>query len=141
MTGRIPPDLDPRLVEAPYPFQTLLGMRMVGWGADFARFELPVRPELGNRHGIPHGGVYASLLDTVMGFAGCWTGDPQRRQMAMTLSLTTNFLAPATGTVLIGEGRRIGGGRSIYFAEATITDDAGTLVATGAGTFRYRKGG
>jgi len=140
MTDHVPADLDPTLVEPPYPFQRLLGFRMMAWGPDMARFELPLRPELANRHGIPHGGVYASLLDTVMGFAGSWTGDSENRQMAMTLSLTTNFLAPATGAILLGEGRRIGGGRSVYFAEGTLTDEAGTTVARGTGTFRYREG-
>ena len=133
-------DLDPALVEPPYPFQALMGMRMTGWSEDWARFELPVRPELGNRYGIPHGGVYAVLLDTVMGFAGCWTGDPDRPRLAMTLSLTTSFLGRPEGELMIGEGRRTGGGRSTFFAEGTIRDGAGNLVTTGTGVFRYRKG-
>ena len=134
-------DLDPRLVEPPYPFQDLMGFRMAGWRDGWARFELPLRPELGNRYGIPHGGVYAVLLDTVMGFSGCWTGDPDRPQLAMTLSLTTNFLGRPEGDLMIGEGRRTGGGRSTFFAEGTIRDGAGNLVTTGTGVFRYRKGG
>ena len=134
-------DLDPRLVEPPYPFQDLMGFRMTGWRDGWARFELPLRPDLGNRYGIPHGGVYAVLLDTVMGFSGCWTGDPGRPRLAMTLSLTTNFLGRPEGDVMIGEGRRTGGGRSTFFAEGTIRDGAGNLVTTGTGVFRYRKGG
>ena len=133
-------DLDPVLVEAPYPFQEMVGFRITGWRDGWARFELPLGPGLMNRYGIPHGGVYAVLLDTVMGFSGSWTGDPERRQMAMTLSLTTNFLSRPEGDLLIGEGRRTGGGRSSFFAEGTIHDYAGTLVTTGTGVFRYRKG-
>ena len=60
--------------------------------------------------------------------------------MVMTLSLTTNFLARPEGDMLMGEGRRTGGGRSSYFAEGELTDRAGTVVATGIGTFRYRTG-
>ena len=134
-------DLDPSLVEAPYPFQDLIGFRMTGWADGWARFELPLAPALMNRYGIPHGGVYAVLLDTVMGFSGSWTGDPNRRQMAMTLSMTTNFLARPEGEFMIGEARRTGGGRSTFFSEGTIRDRPGTLVATGSGAFRYRKGG
>ena len=92
-----------------------------------------------NRYGIPHGGVYASLLDTVMGFAGSWTGDPHRRQLCMTLSLTTNFLGRPEGVTLVADGRRTGGGRSVYYADGKIEDDTGAIVATGVGTFRYRK--
>ena len=134
------PPLDPELVEPPYPFQDHLGFRMTGWTEGWARFELPLGPHLGNRYGIPHGGVYAVLLDTVMGFSGCWTGDPDRKQLAMTLSLTTNFLGRPEGDLMIGEGRRTGGGRSTFFAEGTIRDREGTLVAMGTGTFRYRRG-
>lgn len=134
------PELDPRIVEGPYPFQSHLGFRMTAWRDGYARFELPLKPELMNRYGIPHGGVHACLLDTVMGYAGSWTGDPDRRQLVMTLSLTTNFLAQATGEILTGTGRRVGGGRSVFYAEGEITDATGTKVATGMGTFRYRKG-
>lgn len=132
--------LDPRLVEEPYPLQRQLGFRMTGWSQDFARFEMELSERLMNRYGIPHGGIYATLLDTVMGYGGCYTGDPGRRLLAMTLSLTTNFLSRPTGTMLIGEGRRVGGGRSSFFAEGVVTDDAGIRLATGSGVFRYRRG-
>jgi uncharacterized protein (TIGR00369 family) len=132
--------VDPRLVEEPFPLQRLMGFRMTGWSDGFARFELELADKLLNRHGIPHGGVYAMLLDTVMGHSGCWTGDPDHRILAMTLSLTTNFLARPTGSVLVAEGRRTGGGRSSFFAQGSITDDAGNLVTTGSGVFRYRDG-
>lgn len=133
-------ELDPALVEEAYPLQAHMGFRMTGWAPDEARFELPLAPFLMNRHGIPHGGVHAMLLDTAMGFAGCFTGDPDRRQMAMTLSLTVNFVGQGKGDLLVGEGRRVGGGASTFFAEGEIRDGSGALVATGIGTFRYRKG-
>ena len=138
MTGGGAEAADPRLLEEPYPFQRLLGFRMTGWADGTARFEMPLAERHMNRYGIPHGGVYASLLDTVMGFAGSWTGDPGDRRLVMTLTLTTSFLARPEGDLLLAEGRRTGGGRSTYFAEGRLTDRAGTLVATGTGTFRYR---
>ncbi|PZX11221.1 uncharacterized protein (TIGR00369 family) [Palleronia aestuarii] len=131
-------DVDPNLVEDPYPLQNLIGFRMRDWSKDYARFDLDLRDELMNRYGIPHGGVYAMLLDTVMGYSGSYTGDPDRRRLAMTLSMTTNFLSRPTGTTLIGEGRRRGGGASTFFSEGTITDEANTLVATATGVFRLR---
>ena len=130
----------PDLIEDSYPMQRLIGFHMVDWSEGYARFELPLRAELMNRYGIPHGGLYAVLLDTVLGYAGSFTGDAVRKQMVMTLSLTTNFLSRPSGRVLFGEGRRTGGGKSTYFAEGTVTDETGVLVATGSGTFRYRKG-
>lgn len=132
-------DIDPALIEAPSALQTHLGYRITGWSQDFARIELPMEPFLMNRQGLPHGGIHATLLDSAMGFAGCYTGDPARQQMALTLALTINYLAQATGTRLIAEARRTGGGKSTFFAEATVRDDTGVVVATGTGVFRYRR--
>jgi len=125
--------------EPPSGLQTHLGYRLVAWETDFARVELPLGPHLMNRQGLPHGGLHATLLDTAMGFAGCYTGDPERRQMALTLSLTVNFLGQARGARLIAEARRTGGGKSTYFAEGSVTDETGARIATGTGVFRYRK--
>lgn len=131
--------LDPALIEDPYELQALLGMRIAEWSPDFARWELPITAKLGNRYGIPHGGIYATLLDTVMGFAGCYTGIPNERRLAMTLSLNVNYLSRPKGELLIAEGRRTGGGKSSFFGEAVITDDTGEKIATGSGVFRYRR--
>jgi uncharacterized protein (TIGR00369 family) len=125
------------LIEAPYPLQAHLGFEVAEWRDDFCRLELPLEPFLMNRHGIPHGGIYATLLDTSMGFAVCYTGDAARRQLVLTLSLNVNFLAVTKGEVLIAEGRRTGGGRKTAFAEGKVTDNSGQVIATGTGVFRY----
>ena len=131
--------IDPALLEDPSALQTHLGYRLTEWRTDFARVELPLTPVLMNRQGLPHGGMHATLLDTAMGFAGCYTGDPERAQMALTLSLTVNYLGQARGALLIADARRTGGGKSTYFAEATVRDETGGLIATGTGVFRYRR--
>jgi len=129
---------DPKLIEPPYPLQAHMGFVMADWQPDYSRWELPIAPHLGNRFGIVHGGVHAMMLDTVMGFCGCYTGDPDAPQHAMTLSMTTNFLSQAKGDLLIAEGFRTGGGRKTFFARAQLTDDTGELIATATGVFRYR---
>jgi uncharacterized protein (TIGR00369 family) len=130
------------MAEAPfedaYPFQAHLGFVMTGWSQDFARAELALGPQHGNRYGLPHGGIYATLLDTVMGFCGCFTGSADDRRYAMTLSLTTQFLSRPKGTILIAEGRRTGGGSRTFFAEGAVSDETGEICATGSGVFRYR---
>lgn len=127
-------------LEEPYPFQAHIGFRHIAWEQDRAVFALDLRSFHMNRYAIPHGGLYSVLLDTAMGYAGCFTGDPNRRIMAMTLSLTTNYLSQPTGATLVAEARRTGGGRRTFFAEAEIRDDTGTVVARGTGVFRYRSG-
>ena len=89
-----------------------------------------------NRHGIPHGGVAATLLDTAMGYAGSFCPWPGRVRKATTLSLTVNYLAQPRGRRLIAEGRQTGGGRKSFFVEGTLRDDLGTLVATGSAAMR-----
>lgn len=133
--------MDPNLVEDPYPLQSHLGFRITEWRENYARFELPMEDFLMNRYGILHGGVHSMMCDTAMGFAGCYTGDPEARNLAMTLNLSVNFLAQTRGKLLIAEGFRTGGGAKTFFAEAKISDETGVLAATGTGVFRVRQGG
>jgi uncharacterized protein (TIGR00369 family) len=132
------PNLDPSIVEPPYEFQKLLGFEMVEWTAEHVVFHLPLKVALQNRYGIPHGGVYAALLDTVMGYAGCYTGRVDKPKMAMTLNLNVNFLSRPKGKLLIATARKTGGGKRTFFAEGSICDEVGELVSTGTGAFRYR---
>ncbi|MCT4370856.1 PaaI family thioesterase [Yangia mangrovi] len=129
------------ITETPSGYLSHLGIEMTGWRQDFARFEVVLGPEHLNRHDNPHGGVHASMLDTAMGYAGCWTGDPDDRLMALTLSLNVQYLSRPRGGRLIVEGVRTGGGKSTFFAEATVTDETGELIAKGSGVFRYRRRG
>lgn len=130
--------MDPSLREDPYALQRHLGFEITQWYQDFARVELPIAPHLGNRYGIPHGGIFATILDTAMGFCGCFTGDPDTKKLAMTLSLTVNYESQAKGKLLICEGRRTGGGAKTFFAEGVVMDELGTRIASGTGVFRIR---
>lgn len=126
------------LLEDPYEYQKLIGFEIADWQTDSATVHLPLAQKHGNRYGIPHGGVHATLLDTAMGFAGCYTGDRAAPQLAMTLSLTVQYLSRPKGKLLIATGTKMGGGRKTFFAEGQIVDETGELIAKGTGTFRYR---
>jgi uncharacterized protein (TIGR00369 family) len=119
-------------------YARLIGYRLARWEPDFAEVVLELGHEHHNRGQIAHGGVLAALVDTACGFAGCWAPEGESRA-AVTLSLTTQFLLPARSGRLIATGRRVGGGRSIFFATAEIRDCHGTLLARGEGVFRYRE--
>lgn len=126
------------LLESPYEYQKLIGFEIVAWTQDNAKLQLPLNEKHGNRYGIPHGGVHATLLDTCMGFAGCYTGDREAPQLAMTLSLNVQYLSRPKGKLLVATGVKTGGGRKTFFAEGSIADETGELIAKGTGTFRYR---
>lgn len=125
--------------ETPSAFANLLGMDLTHWGPDVARMTAALKPEVLNRQALPHGGLHASMLDTAMGYAGCYTGDPEAPQMCVTLSLTLNYVARAASDSggLVAEGRRTGGGKTTFFAEGALRDSTGALVATATGVFRY----
>lgn len=135
--GRGRPASDP-VGEPPYPYQRLIGFRIVAWSEGFCRLELPLRDDHGNRYGLPHGGVHASLADTAMGFAGSWAQPGAAPVMAMTLALNVQYLSRPEGMLLVAEGRQTGGGRRTFFAECDVRDAGGALVAAATGTFRYR---
>ncbi|MCQ0091014.1 PaaI family thioesterase [Roseovarius sp. M141] len=131
---------DPAELEAPYKLQEVLGYTLTEWSRDFAVVEADFTDILKNRQGLLHGGIHALLLDTAMGYAGCYTGQPGVQQNALTLSMTVNYVGQLQGTRLIATGRRTGGGRKVYFAVADVTDDTGARLATATGVFRYRSG-
>lgn len=131
---------DPTELEPSYALQDTLGIRMTEWSRDFARVEAEFTDLLKNRQGLLHGGIHALLLDTAMGYAGCYTGIAGQQQNALTLSMTVNFVGQLRGKRLIATGRRTGGGRKVYFAEAEVRDDTGGLLANATGVFRYRSG-
>lgn len=126
------------LVEGPSAALAHLGIEMTGWDHDVARFEATVAPFHLNRSEIPHGGIYATMLDTAMGYAGAYTGDPDQRRMTLTLSLNISYLSRPKGTRLIAVGQRIGGGAKTFFTDGRLTDETGELIATAQGTFRVR---
>ncbi len=131
---------NPSDLEAPYKLQEMLGFTLTEWARDIAVVEADFTDMLKNRQGLLHGGIHALLLDTAMGYAGCYTGVAGLQQNALTLSMTVNYIGQMQGARLIATGRRIGGGRKTYFAEAEVTDDAGATLATATGVFRYRSG-
>jgi len=122
------------------PFAEVLGYRLDDWAEDRAVVTLEVGERHMNRSGVIHGGVLTTLIDTACGFAGCYRPPPQPGRRAITLALTTQFIGPVpVGARLAATARRMGGGRQVFFSHCELRDQDGRLVATGDGTFRYRR--
>ena len=119
-------------------FSSRLGLELTEWENGFARIELSLRDDHQNGVGSVHGGVLMSILDTVSGFSGVYPVPGEEQRGCATISMNVKFLKPATSGRLIAEARSQGGGRSVFFTHAEIRDEAGDLLATGDGTFRYR---
>lgn len=118
--------------------QRLLGYTLdVGQGDGRARCHLRVGPEHTNRHGMLHGGIVATILDNAMGATGSLTRDPEGRHPFLTISLNTQYLAPARECeALVAVGRITGGGRKLLFIEGELRAEDGRLVATATGVFK-----
>ena len=122
-------------------FADLLGYELTDWQEDYAEITLEVQRKHLNRSGVVHGGVITTLIDTACGYAGNYCSVPGNVRRSLTLSLTTQFIAAAReGALLSAKGRRIGGGRSVFFADCELRDQDGVLIGKGEGTFKYRRG-
>lgn len=122
------------------PFQETIGWQLVRWDDGEAELAYRILPQHLNRGGILHGGIYATLLDSVMGYAAI--GRPAQldkgtsKPRGVTLSFTVNYLDMVHEGDLRVIGWRTGGGKSVAFARAEITDQAGRKLAEATGTFR-----
>ena len=115
---------------APYP--ALIGMTLAAIDFDGCRIEL----DLGDHHlqpfGIVHGGILATLIDT----ATFWAGFMRLPEDAglVNVDLKLNYLKAVVRGHLRAEGRCLRAGRQISYAEASVFDDSGELLAHGTST-------
>ncbi len=120
------------------PFLKMIGMQISHEADGVATVTLKLRPDLLNNHGGGHGGIVMALLDSAMANAALSRIDYSRE--VVTVDMHVAFMKPAVGD-LTATGRATGGGRSVCFCEAEITDAEGSITAKAMGTFRYRSPG
>ena len=92
--------------------------------------EMVVGPAHTNAAGVAHGGTTAALMDITMTIVAVPRETVGERLFSITLSLTTNFIAPVRQGRVRCEAVRTGGGRRTVYCEGRILDDADTLLAT-----------
>jgi len=121
----------------PVGFRKLIGLKTVEAREDYVVMELSVSPEHLNSQGALHGGVVATMIDHAGGNAGCFGGESGKKRKAVTISLTTSFLASVSSGKITATSRKRPGGRRIFVSTTEITDAAGKLLAVGEATYRY----
>lgn len=125
----------------PGRFADLVGYRLLAWEPERAVLALLLEERHLNRSGLMHGGVLTTLIDAACGYAGTHCSLAGNVRGALTLQLSTQFIAAGrAGQRLTATGRKTGGGRSVFFATAEVADEAGRLIGRGEGVFRYRRG-
>jgi uncharacterized protein (TIGR00369 family) len=122
-------------------FRALLGYTTRVWREGYGEVELTIREDHLNSMGIVHGGVYVTLLDGAFGHACAWCAVEGHARSAVTVSLTTTFLASAQlGAHLIARGRITGQDGRLVTLTGDVVDQEDRLCATAQASFLYMPG-
>ena len=123
----------PRLVTTPFEgfplgFDRLYGLEVLEIGDEHASAQVKVRDELLQPAGLVHGGVLASIAESITSF-GTWKAVQEGGRTAQGMSNQTSFLRPITAGTIHAVARARHKGRTTWVWEVDITDDEGRLCA------------
>ena len=121
------------------PFPSLLSMELTDIGIGYAVIEIQVESKHMQLMGAVHGGVLASLVDTVT-YWSVYYGIEDPDKWLATVDLKVNYLAASGSGRLTARGRQIKVGKKLCYASAEVHDDNGTIVAHGASTLMILNG-
>jgi uncharacterized protein (TIGR00369 family) len=112
------------------PFNRECGFVVTQWDDDGVRMEVDDGAALSNGLGSIHGGVIATLIDTVANAAAIplddWTADSQ----IVTVSMTVHYTGAARGH-LVADATCARRGRSLTSVQVEVRDTDRALVAHG----------
>lgn len=114
-----------------------LGIKLIEIGDDYAVMAVTVDERHGNYFGGTHGGLLATLVDTV-----CFFPKPllPSGRLVTTVSLNVNYLkAPQMGDRLLARSQIEHLGRRIVSLTVRITDSQDRLVVHGGATLAVLK--
>ena len=120
-------------------FDGLYGLEITSAGEDEIRGRVAVRDELRQPAGLVHGGVLASIAESLASI-GTWWGVSADGSTAQGLSNHASFLRPIVGGTIHAVARRRHRGRTTWIWEVDVTDDEGRLCALVRMTVAVRPG-
>jgi uncharacterized protein (TIGR00369 family) len=119
-------------IEPPYPppggFDALYGLEVLEFHDDLVLAQVKVRDDLRQPFGLVHGGVFASIAETLASIGTAVVVMPEGNG-AMGLSNSTSFLRPITDGTIHARAVRRHRGRTTWVWDVEITDDAERLCA------------
>ena len=121
---------------SPYPKH--LRMQLVSISVDQAVVKLNTEQCHLQPFGIVHGGVLATLIDTAT-FWSVFLRLPEDAGL-VNIDLKLNYLKSISSGLMTVQGRCIRAGRTINYAEASVKDKEGNLVAHGTSTLMVLPG-
>lgn len=117
-------------------FAKLLGVHVVSESDAGVELRLDAGGDHEREGGIVHGGVMMSILDMAMAGSVARTLAPG--QSTASVSITTDFLRPASAGPLTARGRLERRGKTMAFPVGELIDAEGKLVARATGVWAIR---
>ncbi len=118
-------------------FDKLYGLELLAFSDTEVRAQLQVRPEVKQPAGLVHGGIYASIAESITSMA-THVSVAAGGDLAMGLSNSTSFLRPITAGVVHALATRLHRGRTTWVWDVRFTDDAGHTCAVTRMTIAVR---
>jgi 1,4-dihydroxy-2-naphthoyl-CoA hydrolase len=118
-------------------FDQLCGVEFLSFSDTEVRAQVAVRDELKQPAGLIHGGVYASMAESMASLATA-LGVYEQGQQAMGLSNNTSFLRPITEGVVHATATRVHRGRTTWVWDVRFSDDAERTCAVTRMTIAVR---
>jgi 1,4-dihydroxy-2-naphthoyl-CoA hydrolase len=109
-------------------FDGLYGLEVLTLSDEEVTAAVRVRDELKQPWGLVHGGVFASIAESITSLA-TWRAVGPNGQVAQGLSNQTSFLRPILDGTIHAVARRRHRGRTTWVWEVDVTDDEGRLCA------------
>ena len=103
-------------------FDRLYGLELLSCSDTEVRAQVVVREELKQPAGLVHGGVYASLAESITSLATA-VAVMEHGDMAMGMSNSTSFLRPITEGVIRAHATRLHRGRTTWVWDVRFSDD------------------
>lgn len=110
------------------PFAELIGVKLTLTTPERVEGELLIRPELGNRNGVAHGGAIMTFADNLAGVATI-ANLPEDKSTTTIESKTNFFAAIPAGDTARGICVPLHRGRTTMVLETRITRGDGRLAA------------
>lgn len=130
------PDAE-RINEVLQGFDRLYGLELLDVSAEEVGARVRVRDELRQPFGLVHGGVYASLAESMTSLATGMEVLPEG-SVSMGLSNSTSFLRPITAGTVHARATRLHRGRTTWVWDVRFSDDEGKLCAVTRMTIAVR---
>jgi 1,4-dihydroxy-2-naphthoyl-CoA hydrolase len=109
-------------------FDRHYGLELLDYSDEHVTAQVRVRDELKQPMGLVHGGVYASIAESLASLATALAVLP-KGETARGLSNNTSFLRPVTEGVVHAEATRLHRGRTTWVWDVRFSDDAGRTCA------------